>query len=193
MESISKKRTLNDCLVAVIIFGCLVFVENIFAASFDCNRAVTAGEKMVCQDGELSKLDEKLYIVYSELTKTTFDLEGLKLEQHKWLEGRDKIASGIFEYPDPLSVVRHYYKGRIDRLTERLSLPVLTAEQRDAAEADPWHCDLMPTRLTRQQCIKERDIEPFKYEIELGKQSKGFTLCELMLKNLTEQIEPPNV
>jgi len=71
-------------------FSLLIIAGNIHAASFDCNRATTLVEKLVCADQGLSELDETLSGIYRKVLRSTPDPEGLKREQAKWLrEVRD--------------------------------------------------------------------------------------------------------
>ncbi len=42
------------------------YVEEIHAASFDCSKATSEVEKLICGDEELSKLDDSLNKAYLE-------------------------------------------------------------------------------------------------------------------------------
>ena len=59
------------------------------AASFDCAKAKTAIEKMICADTELSKLDEEMAAAYQKALARTDDKDGLKKKQAKWLQQRN--------------------------------------------------------------------------------------------------------
>ncbi len=59
---------------------------NIHAAGFDCGKASTEVEKLICSDDELSKLDDGLNAAYLEALKRT-DLKKQKIEnQRQWLK-----------------------------------------------------------------------------------------------------------
>ena len=75
-------RILARCLSTLLIY--FVFVPNAFAASFDCNKATTKIEVAICNDPELSKLDEILAKKYHELSDPS-----MTDEQLLWLSKRD--------------------------------------------------------------------------------------------------------
>lgn len=82
------------------------------AASFDCARAETNVEKMVCRDPGLSKLDEVLGDRYRWILSRTKDAEALRAEQHAWLQNIRDIC-----YAD--SCLDSAYRTRIAEITER--------------------------------------------------------------------------
>lgn len=59
------------------------------AASFDCAKASTDVEKMICADVELSSLDEQLAKTYKASMERVVDISGLKKEQREWLKLRN--------------------------------------------------------------------------------------------------------
>ena len=73
----------------VTLLGILHLVANTpaWAASFDCAKAVTQVEKMICRDAGLSKLDEDLARAYKNaLVSATIDKTRVKNEQIIWLK-----------------------------------------------------------------------------------------------------------
>src|SRR5579862_1268937 len=50
--------------LGVLIVGLALVPMLSLAASFNCTKAATTQEKLVCSDAELSKLDEELAIEY---------------------------------------------------------------------------------------------------------------------------------
>ncbi|MDD2367918.1 MAG: lysozyme inhibitor LprI family protein [Sulfuricurvum sp.] len=64
----------------------LLLSISLFVVSFDCAKAKTNVEKMICADPELSALDENLSKVFKEALKSTDDKEQLKKEQFAWLK-----------------------------------------------------------------------------------------------------------
>ncbi|MDR0762219.1 MAG: lysozyme inhibitor LprI family protein [Campylobacteraceae bacterium] len=72
----------------IILIICLI-ITSLFSASFDCKKAKTDVEKLVCSDEKLSKLDEELNIAYKNVlsgAKTLKDKEDLKKRQIAWLK-----------------------------------------------------------------------------------------------------------
>ncbi len=44
----------------------LGFAPSLYGASFDCTRAKSVGEKLICEDSELSQKDEELNFLYNQ-------------------------------------------------------------------------------------------------------------------------------
>lgn len=55
------------------------------AASFDCAKAATKTEKLICGDAELSKLDEQLSAAYREALVKGANKDSVKQWQKRWL------------------------------------------------------------------------------------------------------------
>ena len=72
------------CLCAFIVTLVLTSVAS--AASFDCEKASSEVEKLICSDDELSSLDEYLNEVYRKALKRTNSKQQLIVNQKDWLE-----------------------------------------------------------------------------------------------------------
>jgi len=70
---------------AIFILGWLFFTTLAQAASFDCTKAATEIEKIICSDSELSKLDESLNVAYLRALKRTDILNQVIKSQRQWL------------------------------------------------------------------------------------------------------------
>jgi uncharacterized protein YecT (DUF1311 family) len=74
----------------VIGFFLIFYISLAYAASFDCNKAKTAVEKLICGDNELSKLDDELNNVYKstrvKLKSDKYSMKCLSEEQTSWLK-----------------------------------------------------------------------------------------------------------
>ncbi|ETR69591.1 MAG: hypothetical protein OMM_03841 [Candidatus Magnetoglobus multicellularis str. Araruama] len=72
----------------------LLFVQSntVFSAGFDCKKASTKVEKLICGNSVLNALDEKLNETYfktkKQLPKKQFD--SVQKEQKKWVKSRNK-------------------------------------------------------------------------------------------------------
>jgi|GEM_PF-3285924 len=66
----------------------LGFAASSHAAGFNCERATTAMEKMICADPGLSNLDDQLNRTYSILLARSAAPEALAAEQAHWLTAR---------------------------------------------------------------------------------------------------------
>ena len=83
------RRALGKSIVGLIVVVSLAPGLSL-AASFDCDRATTSVEKLICAEHGLSQFDEKLSAVYQEVLRSAPDSAGIKREQAKWLsEVRD--------------------------------------------------------------------------------------------------------
>jgi uncharacterized protein len=91
---------------------CIVIVLSsaniVFAASFDCAKASSKVEKVICDDSEISTLDDNLAEVYKKALAITNDKESLKSEQKKWLKERNGCSSS--------DCLKEFYASRIQKL-----------------------------------------------------------------------------
>lgn len=78
------------------------------AASFDCIKASSRVDKMICANEELSSADEKLARVYRAAYRKAPDRKALNAAQRSWVRKRNSAAG-----PDEL---KDLYKSRIDEL-----------------------------------------------------------------------------
>jgi uncharacterized protein len=95
--------------IAGLIIAVLLAPGMSLAASFDCNRATTVVEKLICAEPGLSQLDESLSKTYQEVLRSVADPAGLKQEQAKWLrEVRNLCTDSVClekEYRNRLAVL----------------------------------------------------------------------------------------
>ncbi len=78
------------------------------AASFDCRKASSNVEYMICDDDELSRLDEELARAYSD-ARSRRDIAELKAEQRDWIYYTRNSCSSI-------GCLLRVYRKRIDEL-----------------------------------------------------------------------------
>jgi len=96
-----------------VVLVLLVLGTNFaFAASFDCDKASTKVEKMICADPGLSKLDEELGNAYSNARDTSPAPNELKRKQRDWINARNECGD--------LQCLYGVYKSRIDVLNKFL-------------------------------------------------------------------------
>jgi len=67
----------------------------VHAASFDCKKATTAAEKMICSNSSLSSLDEELAKVYLQALTSASDREALKKEQRDWVKKKRNLCINV--------------------------------------------------------------------------------------------------
>lgn len=77
--------------ILIILSLFLISPSNSIAASFDCSKATTKAEKMVCANPELSRLDESLSRAYRVVQKRYG--KAAALDQREWLLLRDECST----------------------------------------------------------------------------------------------------
>jgi uncharacterized protein len=68
-------------LIGVIFITLVFFSVPLMAASFDCNKASSANEKIICNSPNLSNLDDQLSTDYKKTKKNSTNVDELKKEQ----------------------------------------------------------------------------------------------------------------
>lgn len=79
------------------------------AASFDCAKAGTKVEKMICGDAEISKLDDKLAQNYKAALLDKSKAEAIEQAQRQWVKDRNGCSDTV--------CVKQAYEKRIDALS----------------------------------------------------------------------------
>jgi len=75
---------LKKILYLVVLF---LFTNYAYSASFDCKKASTQHEKLICNNPELSEADSQLGNTYSSILKKFKFPELIKQDQRSWLYG----------------------------------------------------------------------------------------------------------
>ncbi len=88
------------------------------AASFDCSKAASTVEQIVCKDSQLSQLDEKLAAAYQAKRLTTSDSNSVR-EQRQWLTKRNRCSDQ--------ACVRTAYEERLAQLATCTAGPTVSA------------------------------------------------------------------
>ena len=87
----------------------LAFAPFVHASSFDCASAASKTEKVICGDGDLSVLDEKLAKHWRLTLARVADPKALKTDQRQWLKNRNACG-------DSAACVRRQYLMRLAEL-----------------------------------------------------------------------------
>jgi len=99
--------------------GLCLAAPGAYAASpsFNCAKASTDVEKLICSDAELANLDRSLADLYGTLLKQTpaKDQQMLKAEQRGWVKGRNEC----WKSDDMRGCVAAEYRSRIAELKDR--------------------------------------------------------------------------
>lgn len=121
--------------IAIALSSFLV-VALAHAASFDCAKAQSKVEHMICDNPELSKLDEELVASYKAALQDQSKAKTIKGAQRQWLQERDGCAK--------TGCVENLYRKRISQLrsiqsaaTQAQAAEPMQAEQPDST-APPY-------------------------------------------------------
>lgn len=115
-----------------ILFALFISLSSsVFAASFDCAKAGTTVEKLVCQNLFLSKLDDALAKNYGDLLKSNDNLypkKELREEQKAWIQKRNACADA--------KCLVGLYGDRVDELCQFGKFPGCILADEVAAEVE---------------------------------------------------------
>ncbi len=121
-------------------FSLLMIAGDIHAASFDCRKAASEVEKLVCGDLILSKSDDDLAALYAKTLKQAADPVSVRKQQREWLRRvRDRCMD--------VSCLRDAYATRIKEI-----LSVKTTESRQkpkAIKSDAEACQVVVDHANR--------------------------------------------
>lgn len=70
-----------------IVLAWFFLLEPVQAASFDCKKAQSKTEKLICSHGDLGELDEQLADVYARVKEVAPDKRALTQQQRDWMAG----------------------------------------------------------------------------------------------------------
>lgn len=94
-------------------------------ASFDCRKAETKIEKIICDTPKISHVDGQLGILYKTLRNkmALVNFETLKVEQVQWIKNRDKRILSYCQSLEGINVncVTNIYMQRINEFKTILS------------------------------------------------------------------------
>ena len=106
----------------ILSFVSLLMLPNEISAqtapSFDCAKATTEVEKLICSDDELAKLDVEMNKSYHAFMKTLDDdfyRNKLKKKQREWL--KDITKAPCFSGTDKINCLKNIYAFRVQQLT----------------------------------------------------------------------------
>jgi len=81
-----NNKTIISMKCILIVCWMMALVLPVQAASFDCGKATSKVEKLICEDDELSKLDDALNKTYGQVLDRSEDKQAAVKEQRQWLK-----------------------------------------------------------------------------------------------------------
>lgn len=137
----------RNMLVAAMLSGCLGLAVSAHAASFDCAKAGTRIEHLICDNPEISRLDDELNTAYKAALKDQAQAEAIKQAQRRWVKGRSGCVDA--------ACVKNSYAARLKSLNTSKPNP---------ATNKPVTCS-PEINVSGEWCN-------YRYELELNKNDK---------------------
>jgi uncharacterized protein len=108
---IQLKTFILVCVSAMTV----TFVAQSHAASFDCAKAATLVENVICTDSEISAQDDALLVAYRQALTNAGKTDALKHDQQRWLKKRNLCKNK--------TCLQQLYEQRIKVLSHLNPLP----------------------------------------------------------------------
>jgi uncharacterized protein len=142
---------------AWIILGSLL-LTTANAASFNCTRATSRIEQLICSDSQLSKSDEALAATYTNALKETTNPGSVRKQQRKWLGKLRKSCTDV-------ACVKSAYLERIAQL-ESIKKSEASFTHR-AIKTDSEVCQLVADHANRKNLeIDSAQVAPTSLELD---------------------------
>ena len=107
-RSRTSDREINIQLLVWTTLIYLVLMPWARAATFDCNKASTFVDKVICSDSRLTSMDDQLGRLYKDALAASSDITALKTEQKAWLSSRNQCKDSdciMKAYADRISAL----------------------------------------------------------------------------------------
>ena len=155
----------NAKLTPLAVFGWLVLILSItaHAASFDCAKAGTKIEKLICGDAELSKLDEELSAAYKTALQDEKRADSIKQAQKQWMKDRNGCSDA--------ACVKGAYEARLVKLNSSDDKGAKHDAKQGLGYADDYVLDPAPKEM-------------IDWNWEKYKNPRDKRVCSLYLQNL---------
>lgn len=141
--------------ITLIVLAGLVLSCSVHATSFDCAKAQSKVEKLICADAELSKLDEKLAGASVEVLKTTAPPASINQGQKRWVRQRNTCADA--------DCVKSAYTARIALLSNAIDSNAKSATQAQKQE-DTIKGEFISTYVDSTACqLFVRNLNEFRH------------------------------
>lgn len=145
------KQTTLMALAGLLALSC-----SAHAASFDCAKAETGVEKLICSDAELSKLDDALALAYSAALRLNDNPMAVQQAQKQWLKERDRCSD--------IACVKTLYASRITSLPLAQAFTVIEDDITSDNPVTKGFCQTMADNLNSMQswppAYCERPLNP---------------------------------
>jgi len=165
---------MKRCPILILLGGLMLSLPS-HAATFDCGKAQSKVEKMICADADLSRLDEELAAAYKTALQDKKRDDSIRQTQMQWVTKRNSCADA--------ACVKRTYEARLQGLPSFMIAHPLSyhggaAKQKTAPQTG---------KPLYGHCV---DVEPVG-GCGSGRSGKGYAVCEAYLKHLNSLTEIP--
>jgi len=169
-----RTNTVFKLITVFALWGMLGFILSYLligkaqAASFDCELAQSASEKLICSSPELSKLDEELARQYKSRLTTANNPAALKSEQRRWLK----------QLREQCQDTQCYIKAYNERMSLWQRPPTNELASNTIAETNSQQAEKPDYKALRFKFCESNQ------SITCKQTGHGNTICEAYLKHL---------
>lgn len=166
---------------ATTLLSWSLMASSVLAASFDCAKAATKLEKLICSDAELSKLDEELNTAYKNALQDEKQAVSTRQAQKQWMKERNGCSD--------VDCVKRAYEMRLhglqkdDESTKHETASLLAQTK---VEAQPQ------LHIEETACLAPKiNWRNYEWMLITG---NGLPICEEMLayvKSRSKEAPPP--
>lgn len=110
-----------------LLFALFLTSPSLLAASFDCTKATTSVEKLICNNEDISSLDDQLAKSYKSALEKTSDKEGFKKAQVEWLK-QQRLCKDV-------ACLSSVYQERISVLNNQVSSSPTVSETSQSSQS----------------------------------------------------------
>lgn len=178
---VRSKRIIYKFALLIVIMFCLSVgsLHAAGAASFECEKAKTWVEKLICEDENLADLDRKMSASYKELISflSAQDKTEVKKNQIEWLKTRDRACNLIKIDEAVRNYLDSYYSERIAELKD---WEQYTKDEGVKKGSKPWELTCW-----RRQPIMDPDLAA------MGGITGNDDICRIYEQVLETMCEPP--
>jgi uncharacterized protein len=139
-----------------IIFGWMLLGCAAYAASFDCTKAQSKVEHLICDNTSISKLDEELNAAYKTALQDEKQADSIKQAQKQWMKERNGCVDA--------DCVRSAYEARLHELSKETEAATPSAQVKAGVSILPQEAD--KTQAIKRIMAKEKFFSTDSYAPE---------------------------
>lgn len=110
-----------------LLFALFLTSTPLLAASFDCTKAAMSVEKLICNNEDISSLDDQLAKSYKSALEKTSDKEGFKKTQAEWLK-QQRLCKDV-------ACLSNVYQERISALNSQTSSSLIASAASQSSQS----------------------------------------------------------